>query len=470
MRPWYQTAKAANVDMWFGPSVFASILESGITYCKPLYLANGTLDGILALDFALIDISAFLAAEYANTTRNVYVVDTHGYLIGSSTGVDLLVKNKTQMVTANASSDPMLTKIYSQLVANQFNDELVILDSKYVQTVTFRDSTNFLDWRILVAMPASPAKDFLLFTEDAAIPILVISAIACAVSVVAFGFVFWHRNAKIIRMSQRRLVSLFLLGCLLLNVSFIALLGPNTVAACRFRTWWPNMMFTLAFAPILVKTWYMHSVFAAKVLDLRSKGPERLSAEWWKARFVGLTARTFGLILLEVIILLCSCFTGEMDPYDMTVLGSDGAYQTRVFCGPQGVGAFNVIDLIYKVAMVAAGCLLAFRTRHISSFLAESYSLAIIVYSISIFGLIVLLITKTASMDVDSSLLLRTIGLCWSTTVSTVVLLGPRFYKLLTIGDEAAMAWLRKGPLSANSPTPTTGISLDPTTTAVPQA
>lgn len=62
-------------------------------------------------------------------------------MIGSSTGLDLLVSliersldddmqvNNNAMVTANASSDPMLTKIYSELVANEFNDALVILDS-----------------------------------------------------------------------------------------------------------------------------------------------------------------------------------------------------------------------------------------------------------------------------------------------------------------------------------------------------
>jgi hypothetical protein len=305
-------------------------------------------------------------------------------------------------------------------------------------------------------MPANPVKDFLLLEDDGAGGVIGLSVVALLISAVSVGLFLFYYNSKIIKMSQRRLVGVFLLGCLMLNLTFFVLLRPISIPDCRLGRWWPNLWFTVAFAPILVKTWFMWAVFN-KTRDVQHilGTPVAWTMAWVKSGLFSLTARTFLPVFIEILLLLAATLNGEMDPSEVTTIGTDGVYETRSKCGLQhGTGVFTILDLVFKGLMVLLGCVLAFATRQISSFLAESYSLAIIVYSITIFGLMIYLITAMATLDVEASLLLSMVGVCWSTSVSTIVLLGPRFLKLLTVGDEAAAAWLNNTAISTKHLTP----------------
>jgi hypothetical protein len=304
-------------------------------------------------------------------------------------------------------------------------------------------------------MPANPVKDFLLLEDDGAGGVIGLSVVALLISAVSVGLFLFYYNSKIIKMSQRRLVGVFLLGCLMLNCTFFAILRPVTVSDCRLRAWWPNLWFTVAWSPILVKTWFMWAVFN-KMKDVQHilGTPVPWTMAWVKSGLFSLTARTFLPVFIEIVLLLAATVNGEMDPFSDTIIGTDGVYETHRKCGPQGVGPFIVLGLVFKGLLVLIGCVLAFATRQISSFLAESYSLAIIVYSITIFGLMIYLIIQIASLEVEALLLLSMIGVCWSTSVSTIVLLGPRFLKLITVGDEAAAAWLNNTAISTKHLTP----------------
>jgi len=161
-RQWYNGTRFSNVSGWFGPYVFASLAEPGMTFAVPLFNSTGLLcsfpsclrffflflflfpssfpfllslfffpfssfpfssfpfffsfflffswlkmnkveereskglDGVLAVDFSLYDISQFLSTMYNHTDRVVKIIDSSLNVIGTSTGDSLL--NGTNLV------------------------------------------------------------------------------------------------------------------------------------------------------------------------------------------------------------------------------------------------------------------------------------------------------------------------------------------------------------------------------------
>jgi hypothetical protein len=450
---WYTQTKAKNGSLWVGPYITPSVKQPVIAFCLPL-LFGGVFDGVMAVDFPLDLISSYLADQYNGTNRAVYVIDHTGVIVGTSTGINLLVNNSS-MKYANDSGDEQLTRIMQSNPFQQL-DSVYILDQLYVQATKLVDDTTSLDWWIIVTMPADPVKDYLLMSDAGAGGVIGISVVALIISLIALILFLYYCDTKIIRMSQRRLVGLFLLGCLMINCTFFIILTENTLFYCRLQTWWPNLWFTVAFSPILIKTWFMWAVFnKTKTVNILLGSPTPWTAQWVKAGFFSLTSRTFIPVIIMMLILLGGTLNGEMDPYQVTVLGTDSVYETHTKCGPNGTGVFDTIRSVFQAVMVLTGCVLAFATRQINSFLAESYSLAIIVYSLTIFGIMIYMILNIADLQVEAYLLLYAIGLCWSTSVSTVVLLGPRFLTLMTVGDEAAAAWLKNSAISTKHLTPT---------------
>lgn len=153
VRQWYNETRLSNVSGWFGPYVFASLAEPGMTFAVPLFNSTG-LDGVLAVDFSLYDISQFLENMYNSTDRVVKIIDSANNIIGTSTGDDLL--NGTNLVTA--SSDPMLRKVLQQQPFAA-NDSVLVLDHQSIQARHYHYNLPGINWKLIVAMPAAFVGD-----------------------------------------------------------------------------------------------------------------------------------------------------------------------------------------------------------------------------------------------------------------------------------------------------------------------
>jgi hypothetical protein len=215
VRPWYTQTKAREGPLWVGPYIHAIALQPVIAFCLPL-LSGGVFDGVMCVDFPLDLISSYLADQYNGTNRAVYVIDHTGLIVGTSTGIRV---NDSSMKFATDSGDEQLSSIM-QSNPFQYVDTVYILDHMYIQPTRFVDANTSLDWWIIVTMPVNPLKDYLLISDADAGGVIGISVVALFISVIAVVLFLYYCDTKIMRMAQRRLVGLFLLGCLMINCTF----------------------------------------------------------------------------------------------------------------------------------------------------------------------------------------------------------------------------------------------------------
>lgn len=84
-RPWYQQAKAAQRLIW--TPVYVSFATGALvtTAAQPVVNANATLQGVLAADVELSELSAFMKNVAVSANGVAFIVDREGMLVASST-------------------------------------------------------------------------------------------------------------------------------------------------------------------------------------------------------------------------------------------------------------------------------------------------------------------------------------------------------------------------------------------------
>ena len=70
-----------------------------------------------------------------------------------------------------------------------------------------------------------------------------------------------HRKEKILRRSQLIFVYISIVGSILMNVSIIAFIGPNSSVSCIMRPWSIDVSSTLMFAPLIMKLHRVDKLF-----------------------------------------------------------------------------------------------------------------------------------------------------------------------------------------------------------------
>jgi hypothetical protein len=117
----------------------------------------------------------------------------------------------------------------------------------------------------------------------------------------AFGFVICATTfvitivfgkEKIIKKSQPMFVYIFLIGAMLLNLTIVVFVGPNTDAYCMLRPWCFDISSTLMFAPLIMK---LHRV------DKLFNNPQLKKIVYKNST---LFMQIAGLVLIDVIILI----------------------------------------------------------------------------------------------------------------------------------------------------------------------
>jgi hypothetical protein len=90
LRGWYKAVKKAKTPVWATPFISLAYLnyDPTITLVKPFFVNSAntsTYYGSVGANIYLSAISKYLKGIYANTDRQVFIVDkTNGYLIGTS--------------------------------------------------------------------------------------------------------------------------------------------------------------------------------------------------------------------------------------------------------------------------------------------------------------------------------------------------------------------------------------------------
>jgi diguanylate cyclase (GGDEF)-like protein/PAS domain S-box-containing protein len=163
-RPWYQTAVGTNKLSW--SSIYPSIGQPNpgltLTASRPYYV-GGKLAGVAAVDLFLSDVNGFLSQLPLRERGQVFIVESNGNLIGSSSTASTYRVNGDRMERLSAidSADPVVRGAMQAVknrvdVSRSFSAE-IDGQQRFVQVTPWRDQSG-LNWQIVVVMPVSEFK------------------------------------------------------------------------------------------------------------------------------------------------------------------------------------------------------------------------------------------------------------------------------------------------------------------------
>jgi len=131
----------------------------------------------------------------------------------------------------------------------------------YLQNVPYVDSTPGISWYIVVLLPANVQVDHIGPESNLYGAVIAIAVISIVVELFGVVVTLRYIKSRLIKLTRPFFTLVVLLGSLLLSIYCILLLGRNTNTACTIRPWLFNMAFTLAFSPLLIKSYMVHKLF-----------------------------------------------------------------------------------------------------------------------------------------------------------------------------------------------------------------
>ena len=163
-RPWYQAAKQSGKATWSPIYVFAAPPVLGITPVMPIYSQTGSLQGVLAIDLTLSQISDFLKSIKISPSGQVFAIERSGEIVASSTDELPFVTDKEgQKRLLATQSKNLLIRSASTYLQQRFGS-FEQIDSKgqftfeidgkrqFITVAPLQDGRG-LDWLIVVAIP-----------------------------------------------------------------------------------------------------------------------------------------------------------------------------------------------------------------------------------------------------------------------------------------------------------------------------
>ena len=204
-RRWYKTVVQTKQSVWSEVYTDSIVKEPAITAIKPIYNANGELQGVLGVSMRLGDINWFLQDSKVSERGQTFIVEPSGKLIATSNlESTITVQNNQNQNNQNnnperilaAESPNQLTRtvaewLKSQPIENndktlqsmlQFNGEFYFLQVAKLQN---NSQFNGLNWRIVVVVPAS---EFLSQIKENATSTLMLCLLALGLTTI-FGII-----------------------------------------------------------------------------------------------------------------------------------------------------------------------------------------------------------------------------------------------------------------------------------------
>ncbi|MGE5657701.1 MAG: PAS domain S-box protein [Actinomycetota bacterium] len=170
-RPWYQEAVKAGKPSWSKPFQIGTMDLLAINASYPIYQAKtNKLQGVFSVNISLNSISEFLSVLNKSDAGEIFIVESNGLLIGSSTKEPLFFFKKTQGKTRlerlrpDNSKKPIVRKVGQFLIKNFGSfanihkvEKLKIKNENqqsFVHVKSFHDRYG-LDWLIIIVVPES---------------------------------------------------------------------------------------------------------------------------------------------------------------------------------------------------------------------------------------------------------------------------------------------------------------------------
>ena len=165
-RPWYKNAVQTGKFTWSEIYPFFSVPQLTISASQPIYTKNDGIDGVIATDLVVSQVSEFLRTLKIGKTGQTFILERSGMLVASSTPEPpfIISNDATQRIKATNSSNA-LTKATAHYLTSRFGTLTNITQSQQL-TFKINDNRQFLqvtplsdasglDWLIVVVVPES---------------------------------------------------------------------------------------------------------------------------------------------------------------------------------------------------------------------------------------------------------------------------------------------------------------------------
>ncbi|MGF1540851.1 MAG: diguanylate cyclase [Pleurocapsa sp.] len=173
-RPWYQAATKEKKLVWSPIYLFTDPPVLGITPAIPLIdRQTGTLQGVMAIDLTLDDISKFLSTLKISNSGRAFIIEKSGEIVATSTNNPLVVTTKTgNKRLHSADSKDSLIRATAQFLETKFHHNFQNIQTQqqlifkfnhhrhFVQ-ITNLDSYPGLDWLMVTVIPESDFIEYI---------------------------------------------------------------------------------------------------------------------------------------------------------------------------------------------------------------------------------------------------------------------------------------------------------------------
>jgi hypothetical protein len=315
-----------------------------------------------------------------------------------------------------------------KLMANNGCDtSLVIFDDFYLQCITFVDSIPGLSWYVIVLLPAKIERTTIESDSPLYKAVVAIAIIAFFSTCLGILCTLFYFKNKLIRLTQPFFTLLNLLGGVLLAISTLLILGQNNKSNCAARPYIFNLGFSLAFSPLLIKTWRVANVFN----DIMSK--KKVIPTWQ------LIGYTLSFLVADVIILVSTLYSRGRGTGPKTYLktGTSGAFQQVTLCEYTKNLDLLYAEIVYKGFLIATACFMSYKVRNVAGVVANSKMLLAVVYNTAFITALVIIIRQSIK-EIEIQLMAEAVGICYCVTFNVILLVVPHIYQIISLGDEVA--------------------------------
>ena len=446
-RTWYVDTRSLQIPNWSSPYIFFTNRQMGITYNVPIYTEEeerSVFYGVTAVDMKLQDLADYLAYNYGESETVVAIVEDAepNYVIALSSGTagakKVISDDPTLPCTNEEEQDCIAVRItideledsanildvaaskaFTSQSENEFpSGELVAfqVDEMAYASETVEYTTDGLKWRIVILQPLEIDSEDTILPGSSNMAIIIVPSMLGATICAILLALFWdNRKKRDVVFSDFRFTSIFMVGCIFLNLSCLTFIGENTDEMCMLRMWMLHFFFVFTIAPLFAKIFRMYLLVGQTSTTRR------------KISHVKTAMMQLPFLLTQIIILLIFTFVDPSKQEVMFDQGNDVTY--RVVCA-HNTSAFFWVQLAYEGGLVLLGCVLAYKTRNMNDDFGEAKQLILAMYNIALIGTIILVVANVIETSSGTLRMFITIGVCWCTCFSSSVFVLPRLLRV----------------------------------------
>ncbi|XP_067135449.1 probable G-protein coupled receptor CG31760 [Centruroides vittatus] len=246
------------------------------------------------------------------------------------------------------------------------------------------------------------------------ISLLTISVICIILTIVLAGYVYRYRKLKVIKVASPIFLCITLLGCAIMYSEMAAIFPVLEVYSCVATKWTRHMGFCITYSALLLKTWRVSLTYRVKSAH-KLKLTDKQLLQW-----------LFPILLVMAIYL--GTWTISSPPEGIYISDWDNLKFRQ--CD------FNWWDhsiAIGEFLFLLWGIRVCYNVRNAESFFNEAKHISWAIYNITIANIIMVMIhiviLPTAGPDIKY--LFGFIRTQLSTTVTVILIFGPKFYRVI---------------------------------------